>query len=209
MRALTLLVCLAWIPTNLLLSTPSSITHVYGLWYDDYSNTTLEIKRSGKHVKVRSIDYGRKRKWRKYYNMGRGVYDDCAGKAIIVQGRNRIKWRTSRRRAVILSRYDDYGYSTNRNRSYDNDDYYRSGTRSLERDRYCGEWYCDDRGLELRIESYRDGFRAQRPGDEWVYYNPYSDREYRDRKGNRYYFEGGDLVWSSRDNRRRFKFKKR
>lgn len=211
MKYLTFLVLLALMPTNLLSSSAKSSNNIHGLWVDHYSDTKLQIKHHRKGIKVRRIIYGKKKKWRTYYRMGRGVYDDCKGKAIIAMGRNRIEWRKGRRNYAVLSRYDDYGYRNDYGNRYDYDYYDRRGYRGYNGgiSRFFGDWYCADYGLELNIQSYRDGFRARRPGGDWTYYNRYNDREYRDRRGNSYYFDGDRLIWESRDRRRKFKFSKR
>ncbi len=216
MKNAWILFCLALIPTNLVLADHLLDHNLYGLWYDAYSDTHLEIKDHRRGLKARRIVHGRKKKWRTYYGMGRGVFDDCDGRTLIVLGPNRIEWRQGRRNTIIFRRsrgslFDSRRYRGN-DRYYDESrsDYgYRDWNRRF-RDDYCGEWYCEDYGLRLHIESYRDGFRARRHGrDGWTYYSPYGRNGFRDNRGNRYYFDGDDLIWSSGRDRRHLRFRKK
>ena len=214
MKALCTFFLLALIPT-FLFSNYSRSGDLHGLWYDNYTNTEIEIKHSRKGIRVKERG-GWFRKWRTYNYMGRGLYDDCDGRVIVVLGRNRIEWRHGRRgRRVVLTRYDDYGYNDYRpNNNYNNDWSYdqrdrrgrgRSG-RFGPRD-YTGNWFCQDRGLNLTIQLSGNGFRA-RSGRDWVYYEPYRDH-YRDRRGNRYYLNDRGLTWQSRDGRKELRFGRR
>lgn len=212
MKVLRLFMLLALIPTFTFASS-SSGAELYGLWYDNYSDTRLEIKHTRRGIKVKHHG-GLFPRWHTYNFMGRGLYDDCDGKVIIVRGYDQIEWRKGRRRSIVLSRYADRGYrdrpydryndgySTNRNRSYD-----RSYDRRPSRDRYYGSWYNSDRGFNLSIEAFGAGFRA-RFGKDWTYYEPYQDH-YRDRRGNRYYIEDRYLSWRSFDGRKRLRFRRR
>ncbi len=220
MKAWITFFLLAWIPT-LLLSSNSLSHELYGVWYDDYSNTKLEIKHSRKGIKVKS-HAGWFHKWRTYNYMGRGLYDDCDGRVIVVLGQNRIEWRKGYRRSpILLKRYHDYdrynyrdGYDYqgdygNRGYDYRND---RSNNRNYQqsgygRDAYSGDWYCSDHKLNLRIELSGSGLRA-RSGNKWTYYEPYDDH-YRDKRGNRYYLDNRDLSWHSFDGKKRLKFGRR
>lgn len=224
------IILLALVPTSLYTASPSSNRQLHGLWYDVYSGIQLEIKHHRKGIKAREIrNYRNKKKWRTFYRMGRGVFDDCDGRVIIANGYGEITYRTGRRRSYRLTRERDYGYDAydyRRNeRWYDRDyddygsiygDYDRDRRRGRDRDRwlnnrdrYCGDWHCSDHDLYLQIEAYRDGFRARRRGGGWTYYNPWRNGQYRDRRGNTYYFDDGYLTWQSRDRKRRFRFKKR
>lgn len=207
MKVLKLIYLLALIPT-FLFSSSTRGEELYGLWYDDYSDTKLEIKHTRKGIKVKHHG-GWFSKWRTYNYMGRGLYDDCDGKVIIVRGYDRIEWRKGRRRSVTLTRYNDYG---GYDRYRDDRDYYsskRSGNsnRTYGRDQYCGDWYCDDRGFNLSIESYGNGFRA-RFDNKWSYYEPYDDH-FRDRRGNRYTIDNNNLTWRSYNGKKRLKFRKK
>ncbi len=173
MNAMKLVILLALVPT-LLLSSDSRGEELYGLWYDDYSDTKLEIKHTRKGIKVKHHG-GLFSRWRTYNYMGRGLYDDCDGKVIILRGYDQIEWRKGRRRSIVLSRYGDYGgynryrdrdyYPTSRSRSYD-----RNYRRPITRNSYYGNWYNNDRGFNLSIESYgRRGFRAWFD-NRWTYY---------------------------------------
>jgi len=216
MNTMKLIILLALIPT-FLLSSDSRGEELYGVWYDNYSDTKLEIKHTRRGIKVKHHG-GLFSRWRTYNYMGRGLYDDCNGKVIISRGYDQIEWRKGRRRSIVLSRYNDYnrGDSYHSFDSYDNREYPTSRSRSYgrsypttyRRDNYCGAWYNSDRGYSLSIEAYGGrGFRA-RLNNVWTYYEPYNDH-YRDRRGNRYYINDGYLSWRSYDGRRKIRFRKR
>ena len=110
MKAMSTVFLLALIPT-FLFSFNSRGGELYGLWYDNYTDTKVEIKHSRKGIRVKEHG-GWFRKWRTYNYMGRGLYDDCDGRVIVVLGHNRIEWRKRRRgRPIILTRYDVYGFN--------------------------------------------------------------------------------------------------
>jgi len=219
MKTLQLTLLLALIPTFLFCS-DRGYDELYGFWYDDYTNTTLEIKHTRKGIKVKEHG-GWFPKWRRYNAMGRGVFDDCDGRVIIKRGYNQIEYRKGRRRSTVLYRegrdrgrgyrdrdYRDreYGYGDDR---YDDGYRYpsvRSYGRTRSADRYCGSWSNRDRRISLSIEAFGRGFRA-RYGNDWTYYTPYRDH-YRDRRGNRYYFDDDYLCWDSYDGKRRLRFRR-
>ena len=215
MKHLFIYTLLAILPGNLI-SAESSSSELSGTWISRNSNIQLEIKPWKKGLKARERSAYNKGKWRKYYRMGYGLYDDCKGRVIIADRFGQITWRNSRRgRSIKLRRYDRY------DRSYD-DGRYRSGRdryglsnrtsrsrRSGYNNDYEGNWYCNDRDLDVEIRIYGSGFRARRPRGEWIYYEAQSNNRYRDRKGNHYFFENGDLYWESSRGRNRLKFSKR
>lgn len=201
---------LAVIPTLLLLMTALSVkAEIYGVWHDYYTDTKIEIKPAYKGIKVKQHG-GFLRRWRTYNHMGRGVYDDCDGRVIVVLDYDRIKWkRRDHRRPIELSRYGGYGYRDSGRRNYNgyNTGYGRGANTNYGLNDFCGEWECHDTGVRLSISPHGNGFRAY-ANNRWSYYEPYKDY-YRDRRGNRYYFDDGELCWSSyRDNGRR-RFRKR
>jgi len=123
----------------------------------------------------------------------RGVYDDYNGRVIINLGRGQIKYvRGNSRNALVLSRRQR---SFNRNRSGFNS--FR-GNRSGRFDvrPYCGTWTSYGSGGRLFIEAHGSGFRARRDGS------------FRDRRGNRYFFDNRNLIWSSRSGKRRVRFRR-
>ena len=201
---------LAAIPTLLILFLSyDAKAEIFGLWYDYYTDTKIEIKPSRNGVKVKHHG-GFLRKWRTYNYMGRGVYDDCNGRVIVVLNYDRIRWKTGNyRRSVELTRFNEYGYRDRRSRNFRNDrfdyDYGRRGYGNAL-DAYCGEWSCNATGVNLRISAYGNGFRAY-ANNRWSYYEPYQDY-YRDRRGNRYYFDNGELCWQDYRGRDRRRFRK-
>lgn len=210
MNALKLVFLLALIPTLLHSSEDTRGEELYGLWYDNYSNTKLEIQYNRRGIRVKQLG-GLFSRWRNYSYVGRGLYDDYNGRVIVARGYDRIEWRSGRNRRVVLSRYDSYGrhdnydrgYTTSRNRSYS-----PSYNTSYGREQYCGSWYNNDRGYNLRVEAYGGrGFRV-RFDNRWTYYEPYQDH-YRDRRGNRYYLNNRSLSWRSHDGKRRLQFRRR
>jgi hypothetical protein len=191
----------------------SSENRIEGVWYNDRTDTQLEIDDHRKGIKVREITRHKKYRWDTYYAMGRGVFDNCDGSVIIVLDRGVIEWRQSRyRRSIVLSRANRYG-NFNRDNYYDRDQsrsYNRQSNYGRSKSDYCGDWYCADQRLYLEIREYGDGFRARRPNKEWIYYELDRNGRYRDAKGNYYYFDdSGALSWGSADNNRRFSFSKR
>lgn len=192
-----------------------SDNEVYGLegvWYDYVTDVHLEIKKHSKGIKVREVNVRRKKGWDTYYNMGRGVFDNCDGRALIVINRGLLKWKISRhQRPIILERsigrnngYFDH-FDT-RNRS--NQSFYRNPSRNRISS-FTGNWYCATHRLYLDIESYENGFRAKRPGKDWVYYEYDTNDYYRDNKGNSYYLRDGYLSWQSADGRDLYRFTRR
>lgn len=185
-----------------------NFVHLEGYWEDVDGHIQIEIQDHRKGIKVRELDHRYKSKWRTYNDMGRGVYDDCDGNVLILSSRGELKWKRSfDRRPVYLVRQ---GYSYRNSRDYDrapisNSRYDRYSNSS----RYAGNWYCDQFGLDLEISLYGNGFRARNADRDWVYYDRYEDNDYRDKHGNRYCFEEGNLVWCSSDGKRRFRFNKR
>ena len=207
MRLLYAFVLLSLIPT-LLSSMDAQRGDLHGFWYDDYSGKKIEIKHTRKGIEVKSHG-GWFNRWRRYNYMGRGLYDDCNGRVLLLLGPNRIEWRDRGNPPIVLYRYRDYGYG---DPYYDDYSYGHRGrndrrnNRRYGRDAYQGSWYCSDRRLSLNIEIYGNGIRA-RSGNGWVYYEPYNDH-FRDRRGNRYYLDNRDLTWQSYDGKRRLKFRK-
>ena len=183
-----------------------------GMWYDYESNVQIEIKRHPKGIRVREVQVHRKRGWDTYYNMGRGVFDNCDGRALIVLDRGILKWKISRyHRPIILERsigrYNGYiDHFDTRNRA--NQSFYSYPSRNRINS-FTGSWYCATHRLYLEIESYENGFRAKRPGKEWVYYEYYTNDYYRDNKGNSYYLRDGYLSWQSADGRDSYRFTRR
>ncbi|GEM_PF-2098305 len=224
MRAMKITIMLALIPTFLLCADSVS-DDLYGYWYDEYTNTTLEIKNSEYGLRVKQHG-GLLPKWREYKYLGNGVFDDYDGRAIISRGYNQIEYRNGNRGSIQLYRErgasnrsyrsDDYSYPTTSyggdgyggsyNNSYSN---YNSGSQYCAPvSSYCGSWNSYDRGgYGIRIERYRSGFRA-RYGNSWTYYRPYRNY-FRDRRGNRYYFRGNSLRWRSYDGRRNRRYRRR
>ena len=209
---------LAILPGNLLSTTDYS-HRLSGLWANRYGDITLEIKSWRKGIKVRQRSAYDKGKWRKYYRMGYGVFDDCKGRVVIVERRGLITWRNNRRgRSIRLHRYDDFnrGYGDDRfRRSRDRYDYESSSRSNRSRrsdyytNDYIGNWYCSERDLDLEIIVYGTGFRARRPRGDWIYYDRVSNNRYHDRNGNSYYMDNGELYWESSNRRNRLKFSKR
>jgi hypothetical protein len=190
-------------------------TYLEGLWLDDYSNTKIEIKSTRRGIKVKEYR-GFFRKWRTYVYRRDGVFDDCNGRLIIKRGYDEIEWRQGYGKKSYLNRYDQYGYGRSSNRDYDYNNYNgrsqgrtygRSQSKYSTRDRYCGDWYCDDQGYSLSVEPYGSGFRASF-NNQWSYYEPYKGY-YKDYRGNRYYIEDDYLIYRGVKNNRRLKFRKR
>ena len=169
--------------------------YLEGLWSDRYSGLLLEIKTTRRGIKVRSRDGWRDR-WRTFIHRGNGLYDDCDGQLILVHDYDRIEWRRGRRQRVLLARHQSF-------------DRYRLGgfSRLDALDRFCGNWHCDERGISFSIERYGDGFRASFEG-RTTYYDPFQGY-YRDRRGNRCFLDGDQLIWLSEDGRRRLRFRRR
>ena len=214
MKAISTIILLALIPT-FLFSSNSRGGELFGLWYDAYTDTRIEIKHVRKGIRVKEHG-GLFRRWRTYNYMGRGLYDDCDGRVIVVLGPNRIEWSKGRRdRRIVLSRYDDFGYyDYDRGRGYYDDWSYDRGDRRRNtrsgrygRNAYAGDWFCQDHGISLTIQLSGNGFRAGARGN-WVYYEPFGDH-YRDRRGNRYYLNDRELTWRSFDGRRSMRFGRR
>ena len=181
MRAMKITIMLALIPTFLLCADSVS-KDLYGYWFDEYSNTTLEITNSQKGLRVKQHG-GLFPKWREYKYLGRGVFDDYDGRVIISRGYNQIEYRNGKRGSVQLYRdshssygsdsyggdyYDDDSYSSNTYDQGTSDSYgsyntYASGDQYCAPvSAYCGSWNSYDRGgYGIRIERYRSGFRAR------------------------------------------------
>ncbi len=211
MRAFLLFVLLAWIPTHLLIGAESS-RHIEGVWYDYDTGVRVEIKDHRKGIKVKVKNGHFRRGWNTYFSMGRGVYDDCVGSALVVIDRHTLKWvRGRHRRPVYLERGREHrswrqgGYT---------DRYYRDRVpydrhRFDRRQRLSGGWFCSERGLSLDIELNDRGFRAREPRGTWIYYDRIGDDLYRDNRGNAYRVYGDQIEWQSNDGRRKFRFSKR
>lgn len=218
MKSIIMYFVLAWIPITMThASTSSDARYLEGLWYDYSTDTYLEIKDHRKGIKAREIYRNRKKGWDTYNRMGRGVFDNCDGRAIIVLDRGQIQWKTGRRgRGIILERaYQGRGRAIDYDRYNDQRRYGDTRYNSLSRsysyscDQYLGNWYNADRRLYLEIIRYGNGFRARRPGNEWIYYERDQYNNYRDNRGNRYYFDNNELCWESSDRNDRYRFSKR
>ncbi len=196
MRALFLLCWLALLPTEFT-SAINSYRSIEGYWYDEFDAPRLEVRRRRNNLQAREISIsGRASKWRTYYHMGSGVFDDCAGRAFYALDSHRIQWRRNRNRPIVLSRGSAiYGYG-------------RTLAPRLSIN-IGGTWYCGDHNLYLDIEPFGNGYRARQPRGVWTYYDRYSDNEFRDNRGNIYYYDDGVLHWQSRDGRRVYSFRKR
>ncbi|MEL6390415.1 MAG: hypothetical protein AAFQ02_09645, partial [Bacteroidota bacterium] len=189
--------------------------YIEGLWVDDYGDFTLEIRERRRSIRVR-IDG---RRWRSYNKMGRGVFDDCAGSVIVLLDNGSLRFKPRNRRTRLLFREGrSFGrdrFSPGRN-GFDSPFGYNDGRSGLRSNRsgarfcdpFAGNWFCDDRGLSLTVEVYGTDIRARRRGGRWTYYTNYNDRYFVDRRGNRCFFDGNDLVWSSRDRRQRYRFRR-
>ncbi len=207
MRQIIRLLLIVILPTGLYSSNTSDyLSRVSGVYFDRYSDTEILIKPHRKGIKAKVNGS----KWRTYNYRGQGLYDDCNGRLIFDLGYGQIQYQRRNRRSLItLEQYGGNGdrYSSDRDRysqrSYRRSNSYRSGI-----DRFRGSWQNTNRRLSLSIELFGNGFRARRPNEEWVYYDRYNDSEYRDRKGNRCYFEGNDLIWGARDGRRSLRFRR-
>ncbi|MFT4565312.1 MAG: hypothetical protein ACI9FN_000265 [Saprospiraceae bacterium] len=207
MRQIIQFLLIVILPTGLYSSKTSDyLSRVSGVYFDRYSDTEILIKPHRKGIKAKVNGS----KWRTYNYRGQGLYDDCNGRLIFDIGYGQIQYqRRSRRNLITLEQYggneDRYFYDRDRDsqRAYGRSSSYRSGI-----DRFRGSWQSTNRGLSLSIELFGKGFRARRPNQEWVYYDRYNNNEYRDRSGNRCYFEGNDLIWGARDGRRSFRFRR-
>lgn len=219
MKAFTFLILLS---TMSLSATQPPVTDrheaLLGFWYEPGKNTQLEIRYHYDGIKVREIERNRRKGWDVYRYMGRGLYDNYDGRIIKVTDYNEIRWKKGRKRSRYLVKDRNYNRSRygRSYRSYPRYDECAPG--SYRRDRYSssydqtytGSWYCDDENLYLEIERYGDGIRARRPRRAWVYYDGDRRSGYRDRKGNRYFFDdNGYLCWQSRDTRRIHRFRRR
>ena len=221
MKVLKITLLLALIPTFLLCAESVS-DDLYGYWYDDYTNTTLEIKNSERGLRVKQHG-GLLPRWRDYKYLGRGVFDDYDGRVIVSRGYDQIEYRNGNRPSIQLYRNtgsntsygsDNYGYQSD---SYDGNSYdynaYNTGYDDYTAgppygvDAYCGRWSSYSRGYNIRIQPYRRGFRV-RYGNTWSYYTPYRNY-FRDRRGNRYYFQGRSLRWRSYDGRSSRRYRRR
>ena len=216
MRHYLLFLVVALMPT-VLSSSPvfSSYYGLEGIWYDDYSDTQLEIRSHRRGIKVRRNG----KRWRTFNEMGHGLFDDCKGSIIVYRGRGEIQYRRKRRNSIYLSRYNKYNRRSNYTRSCEIDPYRRNqnsdygygnrGNNYGYRDQYCGSWYCEDQGFNITIEAYgRGGIRARHGIDDWVYYNTYRNSRYSNSRGSGYYFDDDVLIWSSRNGRRKLRFRK-
>lgn len=188
------------------------IHHLEGLWYDNRTDIQVEIDDHRKGVKVREITRYRKHKWDTYFSMGRGVYDNCNGSVLIVLDRGLIEWRPFRsRRSIFLNRVTRNRYNQDSQRWDDHGWSYHTDARNrYSPSDYCGDWYSARHREYLEIREFREGFRARRPGGDWVVYERDRDNRFSDRRGNIYYFdESGSLCWQSRDGKRLINFRKR
>lgn len=175
-----------------------------GVWTDHHRSLSIEIKSVSNGIRVRQKKGFWKKKWRTYYYMGKDIYDDCRGNYIHVYHQNKLTWKRSGKRPIVLRR----------SYSWDYEDYYPDQKylwkRDVHREDYLGYWYCSDYNLYLEIQPAEDGLRARRRNGSWVYYTRnHRDNSYRDHRGNRYYFEGHELIWTSGDKRRALRFKTR
>lgn len=207
MRQMYYMLLMVALPTGLFaFSNSESSATLWGNYYDPYSNTEILIKDHRRGIRVRVNG----RRWRTYNYMGRGIYDDCNGRVIQNLGYGDIKYIIGRRRnTIILSRSSNNRFNDYRPSRYSN--YNNRGNQfgSYAVDRFCGSWGCSDPGITLRIEAYGNGFRARNNAEAWVYYDRYQDGSYRDRRGNRYYFDNQDLCWSSNRGNRIIRFRRR
>lgn len=199
--------------SNLSESSILNNSRVEGYWTDDFGDVFLEIQRHRKGVKVRRNG----RKWRVYNDMGRGVYDDCRGNVLILFGRRELEYRRKGRRPVYLFRESRGGRSFGRDRDgWRRDDRRGWNDNRGRRDRdgfnnrnLRGDWYCAQTGITISINFFNDRLGARIGRGDWTYYNPSGRNGYRDRRGNRYIIDNGDLIWVSRSGRKRHRFRKR
>ena len=207
MRQFIQLLLIVIFPTGLFSSSNSDhVSRMSGFYFDRYSDTEILIKSHRKGIKAK-VNGSR---WRTYNYRGKGLYDDCNGRLIFDLGYGEIQYQRRNRRTLIT--LEQYGrsvdrYSSNRD-NYRPNEYSRYRSNGSGADPYRGNWHNTSRGLSLSIELFGNGFRARRPSEAWVYYSRYNDREYRDRRGNRCYFDGNDLIWGARDGRRSFRFQR-
>lgn len=173
-----------------------------GIFIDRYTDTEIVIEPHRNGIRAR-INRG---KWRNFYYRGQGLYDDCNGRVIWDIGYGQIRYeRRSRRTSIVLDQYTSrWQRSSNRSPHYSNYKGYDNKAAI-----YKGDWLNARYGLSLSIEIYQGGIRARRPNEDWVYYDRYNDREYRDRNGNRCFIEGDELIWGARDGHRTFRFRRR
>jgi len=204
MRQLIFFLLVVALPTALFSSInidASASSYLNGNYYDSYSGTAISISAHRRGINAQINNRG----WRAFNHIGNGVYDDYNGRVIINLGRGQIKYvRGNSRNALVLSRRQR---SFNRNRSGFNS--FR-GNRSGRFDvrPYCGTWTSYGSGGRLFIEAHGSGFRARNNRGAWSYYSRHRDGSFRDRRGNRYFFDNRNLIWSSRSGKRRVRFRR-
>jgi len=205
MRRLIFFLLVVALPTALFSITSSrdatTSSYLNGNYYDSYSGTTINISAKRRGISARINN----RRWRTFNHRGNGVYDDCNGRVIVNLGNGNIRYvRGNSRNALVLSRtrrayaqgrsgFNSYGsnYSTRYNVSP-----------------YCGSWTSYNSAGRLFIESYGTGFRARNNRGSWSYYSGHRDGSFRDRRGNRFFFDNRNLIWSSASGKRRTRFRR-
>ena len=206
MRQFILFLLVVALPTTALFShsdnsDASASSYLNGNYYDSYSGTTISISANRRGINARINN----RRWRTFNHVGNGVYDDYNGRVIVNLGYGDIQYvRGNSRNALVLSRSQR---ANTRGRSgYNN----YGGNRSNRYDvsPYCGSWRSYNSGGRLFIEAYGSGFRARNNRGSWSYYSGHRDGSFRDRFGNRYYFDNRNLYWSSSSGKRRIRFRR-
>ncbi len=188
--------CFLAVPATDILYSANSYGQLEGIWYDLRENVFVEIRLGRRILQVREIrSNGRAKAWREYNDMGRGFFDDCRGSVIIYIDPQTIKWKRKNRSISVL----------HKERRARNSSLSRI-TRGFSLNDYLGDWYCASDRLSLRIEVFGRGFRARQPLGPWIYYFRFGENDFRDDRGNRYYFDEFGLNWRSHDNRRTYSF---
>ena len=206
MRKSIYLFLIVALPTVLLSSDNDRFASSYlvGNYFDAYSGTEIRISQHRRGIKAKVNN----KRWRTYYFVGNGVYDDYRGRVIVNLGYGEIKYVCRyRRNALVLSKIRR-GDQPNRSGPRDWDNYHGDRSYGYDVNPYCGTWRSPDIDGRLHIERHGSGFRARNDRGPWTYYESQRDGSFRDPRGNRYYFDDRDLIWSSATGRGRLRFRK-
>lgn len=203
MRQLIFFLLVVALPTALFgtNSDASSSSYLNGNYYDSYTGTAISITTHRRGISARINNRG----WRTFNRRGNGVYDDYNGRVIVRLGNGNIRYvQGNSRNALVLSRRQR-GFSQNRSgfNSYGNSRSIRYNVSP-----YCGSWTSFNSGGRLFIEAHGSGFRARNNRGSWSYYSGHRDGSFRDRSGNRFFFNNRNLIWSSASGRRRTSFRR-
>ncbi len=201
MNTFKLFILLALIPTTFSVAAEAIMAYkISGLWTDSHNTVTFEIIKKGENLYLRDVASRFAYRGRLFYHRGRGLYEDCTGRSLLVDSYSRITYRIHDRRhkrSFIL-----YKRNGSNRRGYSGSSYSYKGSKSYGSG-INGSWYCPQHNFTIFIEPFQEGLRVKRQNQSWHYYTLGRDNRYFDERGNYYQLTNDQLRYINRNDSNR------